>query len=96
MPVAPAVTPAVALAPDDPLAVMLIVPNLPPPPKAESPGERPDPARVWVPGYWTWCGDGYEWVAGTWEVPPSPAAAWVSPCWVREGEGFRCFTGHWR
>ncbi len=96
VPAAPAVTPAVTVAPNDPLAVMLIVPRLPPPPRAEIPGERPDPSRVWVAGYWAWRGDDYEWVDGSWEIPPAAAATWVPPCWVREGDGYRCFTGHWR
>ena len=31
---------------------------------------RPSRAHLWVPGYWSWHGGRYVWIAGHYEVPP--------------------------
>lgn len=57
---------------------------------------RPSPGHAWVPGYWTWRNDRYEWMAGHWEMPPNPGADWVAPRWEQEGSGYRFYEGYWR
>jgi len=57
---------------------------------------RPSPGHAWVPGYWTWRNDRYEWMGGHWERPPTASADWVAPRWEREGSGFRFYEGYWR
>jgi hypothetical protein len=57
---------------------------------------RPSSSHEWVPGYWTWRNDRYEWMAGHWEVPPRTGAVWVAPHWEREGNAYRFYEGYWR
>jgi hypothetical protein len=52
----------------------------PPPTPPEVPPPRPSPDADWIPGYWTWKTDGYQWQPGAWTMPPkheapAPAAA---------------------
>jgi hypothetical protein len=60
----------------------------------------PQPSRdsVWVPGYYSYTGQGnqYEWVAGHWETPPSGSRSWVPPAWQNTGNGYVYVRGHWQ
>ncbi len=58
--------------------------------------ERPSPGHAWVPGYWTWQNNRYEWMAGHWEMPPHASAKWIAPRWEQEGGGYRFYEGYWR
>jgi hypothetical protein len=61
----------------------------PPPPKPETPPERPSADAVWLLGYWRWDAAKREhfWVPGHWERPPGENYVWVA-----DQPGIR---GHW-
>ena len=72
-----------------------------PPPPPFLPTEvipiRPDPAAVWVGGYWVFnTNRRYEWMPGRWEIPPPNCRVFVAPHWARRGEGFVYVRGYWR
>ena len=54
----------------------------------------PDPALVWVPGYWSWRGS-WIWVHGAWSPRPYGRSVWVEGRWslYREHDVWR--DGHW-
>lgn len=56
---------------------------------------RPSTSHVWVPGYWTWRNQRYEWMAGHWGLPPRSNATWVAPRWEREDNSYRFYEGYW-
>jgi hypothetical protein len=56
---------------------------------------QPSSAHTWVPGYWTWRANQYQWVAGHWEVPPYASAKWVAPRWQAESGAVRFYEGYW-
>jgi len=78
-----------------------VVVPAPPPPVAASPSlletvpQRPGPAYVWVPGYWTWRRDAYAWVPGAWLLPPLPGYAWAPGYWAPRGRDHVWVEGHW-
>ena len=75
----------------------VVVMQAPPAPQQEQVVARPSSEHVWVPGYWTWRNNRYEWRSGHWAVPPSTGAVWVSPKWERLSDGSYRFTeGYWR
>lgn len=46
----------------------------------------PTPNAIWVPGYWSYDGRGYNWMAGKWEIPPPTARTYVAAHWqYRDG-----------
>ena len=57
--------------------------SAPPPPVLEDRPAIPDPADVWVPGYWWWSTPfhRYVWVTGAWRNPP-PDQVWTPGEWV--------------
>jgi len=63
----------------------------PPPPRvvAVVPA-RPDPANVWVEGYWYPVGNHYKWHEGYWTRPPYEGARWVAP----HHDGQRYYAGY--
>ena len=74
----------------------IIVVQAPPAPQQEVVVAKPSNAHAWVPGYWTWRNERYEWMAGHWEVPPSSSAVWVTARWERTSDGrFRFYEGYW-
>ncbi len=74
----------------------IIVTQAPPVLQQEVAQARPSSDHVWVPGYWTWRNNRYEWMAGHWEVPPRTNAVWVTPRWERLSDGtYRFYEGFW-
>ena len=57
----------------------IVVMQAPPAAQQEVPSPRPSSSHVWVPGYWTWRNNQYQWMAGHWEAPPRSGAVWVPP-----------------
>lgn len=74
----------------------IIVTAAPPALQQEVVLARPSSAHVWVPGYWTWRNNRYEWMSGHWEVPPRTDAVWVAPRSERLSDGtYRFYEGFW-
>ncbi len=67
----------------------------PPPPRDDVVPPQPGEDYVWLPGYWRWTDQGYEWSQGHWEEPPGRDYAWQRSGWVRQGTGYRFVPGHW-
>ena len=69
-----------------------IVIGAPPPPRVAGvvPG-RPEPATVWVEGYWYPVGNHYKWHEGYWTRAPFAGARWIAPRY----EGGKWFDGYW-
>ena len=67
----------------------------PPAAQSETPTPRPSSSHAWVPGYWTWRNNQYQWMAGHWEVPPRSGAVWIPPRWQPEGTSWRFYEGYW-
>jgi len=77
-------------------ASTIIVTSAPPAVQQEVVVARPSSAHVWIPGYWTWRNNRYEWMSGHWEVPPRTDAVWVSPRAERLSDGtYRFYEGFW-
>ena len=76
-------------------ASSIVVMQAPPAAQQEVPPPRPGPDYVWVPGYWSWKTDHYEWTAGHWQIPPRAGAVWVPPRWDQEGSAWRFYEGYW-
>jgi len=85
--------PAVTATPGGTSYVVMQAPPAPQPPEAVP--ARPSSQHAWIPGYWTWRNNRYEWMAGHWEVPPHTNATWNNPRWVPEGGSYRFFEGYW-
>lgn len=77
-------------------AATIIVTQAPPAVQQEVVVARPSSAHVWVPGYWTWRNNRYEWMSGHWEIPPRTDAMWVAPRTERLSDGtYRFYEGFW-
>ena len=83
----------------------------PPAPLAEARPGAPSASARWVPGYWTWSGSAWGWVAGFWredgvdmpaprvEVPgaaPLAGAVWIGGAWQLRAGAWIWVTGRWR
>jgi hypothetical protein len=78
-----------------PVVSTVVVTQGPPALRQEVVLAQPSPQHVWIPGYWTWRDNEYQWMAGHWELPPSSGSVWVAPRWVQEGNAFRFYEGYW-
>ena len=76
-------------------ASSIIVMQAPPAAQQEIPSARPSSSHTWVPGYWRWWNNRYEWTAGRWQIPPRQGAVWVPPRWQPEGANWRFYEGYW-
>jgi YMGG-like Gly-zipper/WXXGXW repeat (2 copies) len=77
--------------------VIVATPPAPPPVPSEVIPDRPAPGAVWVGGYWQYNQNSrYEWVSGSWEMPPPNCSAFVPPHWQPDGNGFVYVLGYWR
>ena len=69
----------------------------PPQKIVERPGEvATNPNARWVEGYWDWdrTRKDFDWVTGTWLVPP-PGKFWVSGYWRHADKGWSRVPGFW-
>lgn len=78
-----------------PVVSTTVVTQAPPVPQTEIAQPQPSNLHAWIPGYWTWRNERYEWLAGRWELPPRSSAVWVAPRWEREGNAYRFYEGYW-
>lgn len=72
------------------------VPPPPPPPASEVVTTAPVANAVWIPGYWSYDGGAYSWVAGHWEVPPQNSHSYVAAHWENQGSGYFFVPAYWR
>jgi hypothetical protein len=83
----------------------------PPPPLPEATPPTPAVEVEWVPGYWTWTGSAWGWVAGFWRdarfampaprvevpgAPPGAGAVWIGGGWRRDAGSWIWIGGRWR
>lgn len=72
------------------------VSQTPPPPMPDPIPVSPGSNYIWMPGYWSWNGAAWVWVAGRWAVCPWQGAVWIGGHWVRSATGFVWIPGYWR
>jgi hypothetical protein len=79
-----------------PQSGMIVVTQAPPAVQQEVVLAQPSSDHKWIPGYWTWRNNRYEWMAGHWELPPSSNSVWVAPRWERRSDGsYQFYEGYW-
>jgi hypothetical protein len=78
-----------------PVSSTIVVTQAPPALQTEVVLAQPSPQHVWIPGYWTWRSEQYQWMAGHWELPPSSGSTWFAPRWEQEGNAYRFHEGYW-
>jgi hypothetical protein len=89
--------PTQVVVPSNMPAGTVLVTQAPPALQQEVVQARPSSDHIWIPGYWTWRNNRYEWMAGHWEMPPRTNAVWVTPRWERLGDGsYRFYEGYWQ
>jgi len=81
--------------PATPAVSTTIVTVAPPALQSEVVLAQPGANYVWVPGYWTWHSEGYEWVAGNWQLPPHSSSVWVAPRCEQQGNAYKFTEGYW-
>ena len=86
---------AVVYEPPPPPSEPIIATVAPPPLIAEVRPPVPTPGFVWIPGFWSWTGAQYVWVAGRGPAP-RPGFVWVTPHWTPVGHKWRYVPGYWR
>jgi len=92
-----AVAPGYATVPTAaPVVNTVVVTQTPPALQQEVVLAQPTPDHKWLPGYWTWRNDQYQWMAGHWALPPSSGAVWVAPRWEQQGNAYRFYEGYWQ
>jgi hypothetical protein len=76
-------------------AAPAVVPSAPPPTVDERALVQPA-GTLWVPGYWWWGADGYQWIPGHHvALPPGPGLVWVPPRYeIRDGVRYY-WAGRW-
>jgi len=92
----PTTTITIASAP----STVVVAPNPPPQAQVEfvPPAPPNAPNAVWQPGHWRWSGTNgaqWQWVAGSYVVPPPGYHAWVPGQWQLQPNGWMWFEGHW-
>jgi hypothetical protein len=71
----------------------IVVHRAPPARVVEQVTVAPGPGYAWVPGHYTWAGDRWIWMSGTWVVPPRPDARWVDGAWNPQNQQW--VEAHW-
>jgi hypothetical protein len=69
----------------------------PQPPAAQEQGastEAPSADAIWVPGYWNWQGNGYNWASGFWTAA-KPGWVWSPTSYSWTPRGFVLVNGFW-
>ncbi len=73
------------------------VPPLPGPEPYETVPPQPAQQAVWIRGHYDYVGNGYQWRAGRWEIPPAGMRSYVSPTWQPAARGGYVYVrGHWQ
>jgi len=67
----------------------------PPPMRVEVRPAAPNPADVWMPGYWRWMNGRHVWTGGHWSAPPQAGMTWVAPKWENRGGKWLFHEGAW-
>ena len=72
-------------------------PSPPPLPTVpETMSGTPPANALWIPGYWSYSGNAYFWVAGHWEVPPPNVRSYITAHWERQGHHFYWIPSYWQ
>jgi hypothetical protein len=71
----------------------IIVHRAPPVRVVEQMSVSPGPGYTWVPGHYTWAGERWIWMSGTWVVAPQPEARWVDGAWNPQTQQW--IEAHW-
>jgi hypothetical protein len=79
----------------NPAISTIVVTSALPAPQQEVVLARPSGDYVWVPGYWMWRDNRYQWMSGHWELPPYKGSSWIPPHTEQEGNAYRFYEGHW-
>lgn len=95
-PTAPPTVPQQVVPAPAPRPQEIVVVTPPPVARQEIVYARPSPRHMWVPGFWSWYGDRYVWIAGHYALPPRGRQQWVPPRWERRGSNYLFVEGHWR
>jgi hypothetical protein len=74
---------------------VIVVSGPPPAPLAEELTPQPQPASVWIAGYWHWNGIQYAWIPGHWEAKPRAGAIWRPPRYVKNEGSYVYEPGTW-
>jgi hypothetical protein len=81
--------------PSDESAAPVIAPSAPPSDYVDAPASpAPTDDSVWAPGYWSWSGTNYYWVAGDW-LAPRPGFFYLGARWYDRGYGWQLRPGGW-
>jgi hypothetical protein len=77
--------------------VSLSVSIAPPPLPIYAQPPVPDDGYIWTPGYWSWdpANHDYNWVPGTWVLPPSVGLLWTPGYWGFASNGYFWHGGYW-
>jgi hypothetical protein len=70
-------------------------PSQPPAPQVEEAPPPPATVAVWTPGYWSWDGRAWIWVAGSWQIPPAARLEWRPARWEVRGSVIVLVPGAW-
>ncbi len=74
-----------------------MAPSAPPPTPFEYGPKSPDPPHLaWRPGYWSFDGQQFNWVAGEMIDRPSPTAVWSADRWEKHMYGWVFIPGYWQ
>jgi hypothetical protein len=66
----------------------------PPLPDEEQPTNSQE-GTLWTPGYWSWHGQRYDWVRGSWMLPPKLGLLWTPAYWGFTGGYYVFHPGYW-
>jgi len=74
-----------------------LAPSAPPQTKFEQKPEPTMPLRqIWRPGHWSYNGQSFDWVRGTYMLRPDPTASWIQDRWEKHLYGWAFIPGHWQ
>lgn len=66
----------------------------PPAPLVETVPPAPDNESYWIPGHWTWSGQGYAWSSGHW-VQSRPGMVYQQAYWSQKDKAWTYHPGRW-
>lgn len=68
----------------------------PPRSRIEIRSAAPGRGYVWLPGYYRWAGNDYDWVPGRWDVVAAGRRSWSPGRWRHVRQGWYWQEGRWR